>query len=82
MTTQQSSSIVREAAQAFRQVTTSDAVAVDELLALFEAQPIPAADAVLLLANLEIDRRRLMRRVLACTSRLRGTLHECGEVEP
>lgn len=61
---------MREAAYAFRVVTAGDALAVREFVALLEATPIPAAEAVLLLGDLEIYRRRLMRRVRAATLQL------------
>lgn len=70
MTTDQSSSIVREAAYAFQVVSAGDALAVREFVALLETTPIPAAEAVLLLADLDIHRRRLMRRLRAATLQL------------
>ncbi len=70
MTTQESNTIVRDAAHAFHRVATRDAHTIDQLVTQLEAAPIPAAEAVLLLADLEIHRRRLMRRVEACTHRI------------
>lgn len=83
MTTQESSTIVRDAAQAFQRVAARDAQTIDALVTQFEAAPIPAAEAVLLLADLEIYRRRLMRRVEACTTLISTSAQRaaCGAAE-
>lgn len=76
MTAGQTSRIVHEAAAAFRQVCVADAGAVQEFLELLEHAPIAAGDAVLLLAELEVLRRKLMRRIAAGALELRRHVAE------
>lgn len=70
MTTQQCTPIIREAAHAFATATEADAVVILDLVHLFEISSIPARDAVILLADLEIRRRQLMRNVRLCVQQL------------
>ena len=74
MTSLESSRIVRKAARDFGRVYTDEAAELLELITMFEHSSIPASEAVLLLADLEIHRRRLMRQVRACATQLRGAV--------